>query len=770
MPIQCIGVGLKSLLPTKLRGPVAFAFFGGWSSPRLLHTPCPAALVDISGAFGWSYVQQGLQRFDAAERWTSRRVTGEIRALAKPDGLRERILANQYLFDDRLILVRLRPHGREILPTKAWRDGRTRLAMASTDFHGGSGWWYLSDVLAGVALGGDFPCDIVRAIEIMAHGVRSTLTPVRLASGRLVDPRDECLIGAIQEDRAELARDRTRPQWQRENFAGQDRMLSTVLSYGNRSRIDRTSLRRAETDTVVIDDELLTISTKHPEVPGPHFELAVAGAVTSRIRLVLAQVIGGLHELGGEWLHVATDSVLVAMTHDDSPLFVPCRGGLVRCGRQRGIFAFPKATVDEILQRTGAPWKWQAGSETPMTGYVSGTYRTAMLDLATGEGVATEAMLGGIYFDPLGTNARTTEGHFKWAVEAHLAVARSGIAWDGKGPVPDLDLPSWADTLAVRVGVARSPEQLTRLQRAYPDLVMRPYTPFGLAVVNPIYSHDVAPVTLDVTIDPSKWLDAEWRNLRTGGLLQLALQSSNAVGAIRCRSIREVMETWRIPTDPTLQPNEPSDHVIQSGFHHAVPVLSRPELFEPTGKEGDDLSTLMIDPLAESGDEITVYRRADTWSEHQRWAVQIGGNELHIRTGISERTCRNIAAGKRTTSEHMALVAAAHIKDPKVPYRTCRRAGCGSPIRRKQVYCSDACRKAFDRARDTIHLHRRGAWRCGRCGAVTYGERRQFCTDCRGRRFVKVTTYVCPGCGIERIKNTEGPCPNCEKEQQNETR
>jgi len=394
-----------------------------------------------------------------------------------------------------------------------------------------------------------------------------------------------------------------------------------------------------------------------------------------------------------------------------------------------------------------------------MTAYVSRVNRFAMLDIH-GNGPATESALGGVYADPTGRNRRTEDGHYAWAVEGHLAVARAGVAWDGKGPVPVLGLPEWGDYPAPRTGVANGWEQVQRLQDAFPDRRIRPFTPFFQAVVDPLYSIGVVPVTLDVDLPPGRRLEADWRDQRTGKRLRLTTGRPPAPGMVRVRTYREVLELWRLPDDPTTTPVEVVDHVLQPGLRAPIPVRSRTALFELTGKEGDDLLTQMVDPGAIKNGELTIYRHANTWEPVLERAKTLGATELARRTGLSERTARYVIQGRRPSPQTAALVSSALSGTEDPPPRVCGRAGCDARVSSRKRFCSDRCRRAAARARDRLMLHEVGAVRC-RCGAIRYGSAKDPCPSCGGSGYVEVRARQCPGCGAQRVGDTTATCPAC---------
>jgi hypothetical protein len=716
----------------------------------------------MSGAFSWAFSEQGLQRFRIAAQVTVRSITSELRESGLPT--RAQLLAGDNPFRTRLILVRLRPR-RLILPCKPVRHGESRLVIAVLDLQGDTSWWWLSDVLAGVALGGDLADEdeIVEAFEFIAADPIDSLRPVRSPTGRIVDLLTENLAGVTREERLAVKNDPTLPEWQRRQLDGILRLFGSAWVFGNASREDRKKVLKPVLDEALGPlGELLGVKTKNPEIPGPHFDMAIAGAVTARVRLAMATTIAHLEQAGGSWLHAAVDSLLIATTHEDEPQFVPCRGGSVRDGRRRGLLAMPIGVVREVLAVSGAPWKEQFGFDRPMIAYVSGLYRYALVDPACGKSVASEAALGGVYDDPTGTNAREDD-HYAWAVRAHLSVAHAGLDWNGKGPLPNLDLPVWSGFLVTRSGVAHTWEQVKRLQAAFPDRRIWPGTPYMQAVVDRRRSGHVVAVTLDVHLSPGERLAAEWRDQRTGAGIELTTERDLFRGTIRGITYRELLELWRLPRDVTTTPVEKVDHVLEPGMRRTLPVRSRAVLFELVGKEGDDLRALLIDPGALRGDDLTVYRRPDTLAPLLEKAQGLDVAQL-AAVGVPERTARYVRSGRRPSPETAALLAEV-LRDLEVLQgaRSCARAGCDRRLTGRKRYCSDRCRKAVSRAREAVQLAAKGASRCRACGAVRYGDLRETCPGCAGRGAVEVEAVSCPGCGVARLAVTEGPCPFCEE-------
>jgi hypothetical protein len=450
--------------------------------------------------------------------------------------------------------------------------------------------------------------------------------------------------------------------------------------------------------------EILRTESRHPEIPGPHFDFALAGAVTSRVRLAMATTIAELENRRGTWLYAATDSLLMAATLHNEPEFIPCPGGPYREGRTRGILAIPIVDVEDALAASGAPWKKEAGFEQEMTAYVSGVYRFALVDpTGVAPPVATEAALGGMYSDPTGTNERTADGHYAWAINGHVAVAAAGIAWGGKGPVPDLVLPGWDDIAVTRPGVAVTWDQVRRLQPAFPERRIRPGTPYLQAVLDRRRSPGVVAITLDVHLPPERILDGEWRNPQTASRVRLTTSRTPPLGIKRVITYRELVELWRIPRDASTAPVEVVDHILTPGVRRTLPVRSRAELFEIAGKEGDDLHALLVDPGAVKGDELTLYRRPDVLAPLSAKAAAVGRDGL-VGAGMRPRTASRILKGGRPSTENAALIedGVEVIGLPQI----CELPDCNRVVTGRKRFCTDRHRKAASRARAQYALFR----------------------------------------------------------------
>ena len=677
---------MNSRIPSDLRGVVRAAFRGGLSVAYVLNVVIPTYVTDISGAYPWAYVDLDLRRFDVADNLRTCDVTDEVRCLANKR-LRPAILAGFHPMSGRAVLVEVAPQGEARLPSKVRRDDCERLHLSPIDLGGSSLWWWLDDVLAGVAFGDQFPVDVRRAVEFVPIGVRADLRPVPLPTGRLVDPREECLVEALIEERHRCEEDPSLA-----HLVQMLKRLAIVVTFGNRARIDRGTVRREVLDEAMFLDRLVDVETLHPERPGPDFDPLIAGMVTARVRLVICEVIGQLRELAGQVLHVSTDAVAAAATPGPDPAFVPCRGGAIREGAQRGFFALPIATIDEILRRTGAPWKPVAGHDEETFAYVCGTQKMTVVRGMNDVVLATEFLLGDVYWDPTGTGERIADGKAMWAVLGGLAVVRQGMAWSGKGGLPELELPPWGDHLAVRSGQVTTPTQLERLQRPFPDRTVRLFQRYGTACFGARTPEGLVAVTLDVGMPPERWRDLDWRHAETGERLDLTgVDATFPVGLVPW-TIRDLLMTWRSARDASLAPVVPSEGMLVVGVCDQRPVWSDEDHFEAVGKDGDRLAYYLLDPLADNEeDAVTIYRRVDHWPLVQAKAVAIGTAELMRLVGLPERTARAVVANEEVSSKTKRIVAEALRYVGEVVIRTC--AVCGKPLRpRQRTHCSTECR------------------------------------------------------------------------------
>jgi len=184
------------------------------------------------------------------------------------------------------------------------------------------------------------------------------------------------------------------------------------------------------------------------------------------------------------------------------------------------------------------------------------------------------------------------------------------------------------------------------------------------------------------------------------------------------------------------------------------------------GKEGDDLYRQLADPGAIKGDELNIYRLADTWTPILERALTLGAPEL-IARGVPSTTAYAVISGNgQHTAETRALVTKivnAPQAAPRGLWRPCACPGCRNIVKRPQVWCGPGCKKAVQRAEERFALHARSAKRCRRCGTIRYGDTNAPCPTCAQHVATVVDAISCRYCGSLRVGDTTGPCPVCQE-------
>lgn len=290
------------------------------------------------------------------------------------------------------------------------------------------------------------------------------------------------------------------------------------------------------------------------------------------------------------------------------------------------------------------------------------------------EGRATEFLLGGVHWDPTGTNKRTPDGHAQWAIDCNIAVAHQIRRWSGRGRLPEVELPPWGDHLAVRAGEIRTPPQLDVLQPAFPDRELRPYQRFGVAVLDPRSAPDVVAVTLDVGRPPATWRELDWHDLHSGRPLDLRIRDLTVPGAVVARTIRDLVWSWRSANDPWMAEVETPGVMLRVGVLEPMLVASDAEHLEPVGREGDQLLRYLSDPLTDGSDAINVYRKVDEWPETQAKAARIEPRAFMRLTGLPERTARAVRQNEPVGERTKRIVIAALRDVPDLPRQTGQRS------------------------------------------------------------------------------------------------
>ncbi len=176
-------------------------------------------------------------------------------------------------------------------------------------------WYALPDVIAGALLGGK-PIPIIRAVRLQAQGQQSGLRPVQLRGSRDVDPRQarNPFVAMIEErHRVKHATDLPRDEQSRLDLFL--KITANATAYGSLARFDR----REEPGAVAVTvhgptDNGVPDRTHYPEDPGPYCFPPVAASITAGARLMLALIERTLHDKGGAYAFMDTDSIAIVAT------------------------------------------------------------------------------------------------------------------------------------------------------------------------------------------------------------------------------------------------------------------------------------------------------------------------------------------------------------------------------------------------------------------------------------------------------------------------
>ncbi len=633
-------------LPDRLRGAGASAFHGAWFEGRCLHEPRRAASADLSAAYG-----RVASALDACGYLTAKRVkpvdvTAELRRLLGSPDLAERALDRTTWQRFRVTLVRLQPRG-DVLPVKVG----DALDLRAVDLGGGEVWVHWQDTVASTLRTGRLPA-ILEAVRLGPVGRLRDLQPVRLPSGRVLDlgaGDDLFATTVVERDRlkADTALDQT-TKARRVRFA---KMLPNAV-FGSLARIDRARTSRRQVDAGIAHDGSVVMARNGwVERPGPWCWLPLAGAITAGTRLVMQAVAVAVERAGGSWLHVAADSIAVAIGDED------------------GDASLTLATFAGILERAdsllvpegGHAFKREVGWEVLATLVVSGTNRLGYLDAHGNLEHVLETQLGGRRADPTGEGL-LPDGHWAWAQTLHGDYVRHIVEGGEPGTLP-ANLPTWVNEAALVPARASSPSVLQRLQNACPGWDIRPFAPY-------VSVSGLGGCAVSVDATPARWRDAEWR-LLSGKLAHpveveefaQAVVHGDPTGLVVPETFRTVLRRWLGNEPPGVR--EPS--LLEARVEDIVSI----------GRESDYL-TAPTDPLA---DDREVQRSIYGARRCRECGGQLGAG----RKNFCSPACR--AAARRERRREPA------------PIRRC--AGCGAELsggRPQRRWCGEACRSRSRRA------------------------------------------------------------------------
>jgi hypothetical protein len=760
--LRSAGVRLLSdkvgALGVEVKAAGAGAFHGPRFEAQLRGVASPMVVADTASTYPSVWSALDLTAYFACDHVEDEDVTDELRAFLLSPDLTDQLHRREVWRRFGATFGVVRPTGEHLPVQVRWQLDRVGGTVAPFDLAGGTLPFAWCDLAAAVLEGGTAP-KVVRAFRLVPVGIQSGLRPLRLPTGTLVDLARDDLGEALVRERTRVRKDLTLPDHERRRLLGLLKLYANALTFGVLARHDRKSLTRP-VDQIGLgpDSAVLTVSTRHPEQPGPDAFLPVAAMVTSGCRLVVAMARRALLDAGDSVAHIAADAVAVPASPGGG--LHPCPRGPHRLDDRNEAVRMPTfeklrtvfARFDPLL----APWGGTAWSEvndtfmTPTVGLVVGVNKL-ILGRQDADGSwslvrSSDADMGGHLVDPSGTGARLDDGRWWWAgeLERHVLAANATRPTSLPLLTPD-DLPAWADEPAVRPYRATSWRQLVALRRAVGDPGIGPFARYRRAETG---GKGSAPAALGDSKD--------WRVngepialfvLDDAGELRFAAGSPNGRG-VRVLSVRDHLSRW-------LRENDPSMTGPRRGLREPVSVFSHPGLVEVVGRAGDALWGADEDPDA---DGVALTYGAPQLEALRCAARAVGRREVARRAGLSARKVRTFAAGGRIDAGIVAAVAAS-LSDVDGHCRTCG----GVLIGRARLWCSKRCQKAGERAgraADATRGSRRrlqpgpARWGCPTCEAVATDGHCSACNE----------TW-CTSCGAVLLGAARrGPCPSCDAE------
>ena len=633
-------------LPDRLRGAGASTFHGGWFEGRHLHEPGRAASADLSAAYGRVASALDASRYLTAKRVEPVDMTAALRRLLTSSDLEQLALDRATWRHLGVVLVRVRPRG-EVWPMKVG----DALDLRPVDLGGGEVWAHWQDVVAATLRTGRVP-EVVEATQLRPIGRVRDLQAVRLLSGRVLDlGGGDDLFAVLVAERDRLKGGKALDEATRARRVRFAKMAPNAV-FGSLARVDRVRTSRWQVDAgIAHDGSVVTARNGWVERPGPWCWLPLAGAITAGTRLVMQVVAVAVERAGGSWLHVAADSIAVAIGDEDGDgsLTLPTFTGIL------------ERADDLLVPEGGHAFKREVGWEVPATLVASGTNRLGYLNGRGNLEHVLETQLGGRRADPTGEGL-LPDGRWAWAQTLHGSYVRHVVGGGEPGTLP-ADLPGWVDGPALVPARASSPSVLQRLQDACPGWDLRPFAPY-------VSVSGLGGCAISVDATPATWRDADWRSpqgkpVRLVGVEEFAqaVVHGDPAGLVVPETYRVVLRRWLGSEPPGVR--EPS--LLEARVADIVSV----------GRESGYL-TAPTDPLADD-------REAQRSTYKTQQCRECGGALGAERKRFCSPACR--AAARRERRREPAAV------------RRC--AGCGVELRGARPnrrWCGEGCRSRTRRA------------------------------------------------------------------------
>jgi hypothetical protein len=351
------------------------------------------------------------------------------------------------------------------------------------------------------------PIKILKAIQVVPHGIQPGLKPVKLYDQLEVDPlRDDLAVKLIELRTAMKAKD---PE-----LAAGLKVAANSAAFGLLCQLNVKDLESPSPVQVFSGEaNYKTPPEKVWEQPAELFCPVIASLVTGGSHLFCAMLERSVRDMGGQIAAMDTDSAMIVSTKDGG--LVPCAGGPHRLkkfqlpSRHAAIKALSHTAVDQIRNRFEAINPWRSTLNVPFLKLEKDNFD---LDGKRQQLYAycIAAKLYCLYnLDGNRLLVRKPSGHGLGFLKAPYSVAdwhrRTGRKWEGDLPPwvfeawhfilsRDLNLPHqpprWLKQAAVMVIPISTPQVMERLGCFKDDL--RPFTvvtvPFPKKEINQLWT------------------------------------------------------------------------------------------------------------------------------------------------------------------------------------------------------------------------------------------------------------------------------------------
>lgn len=569
----------------------------------------------------------------------------------------------------------------------------------------------LPDAVRATLIGGP-PLRIARAFRVVAHWRQRELRPVRLPSGRIVNP-DEDLPFALAEERFHES-----GSWQ-----GAKRCANTC-NYGLFVQTDtsETPGKKQLQHVWLPDGRKLLERGEDVERPARWYFPPLAASVAAGARLFHYLARDLFERDGGTVAYGDTDALAVVATPTGGP--IPCPGGTTRSddGTEQ-VTAVSFELVQQVCDRLEVlnPFRDQGDSRPPLLKIEAdnidqdGALREAYLHARSTKNY--DRYVNGDDTVELTKASEHGLGHLypHWSREDGRDWIREGrryLLHVDKGR--HVAAPAFFDELAVSVVRANNWAELKRFEpnrsRRRRGRQIRPFARIAIAHTDPLYRDE----TGNRVIPVAPWHDrltpntASWRNLATGQELKLRPTSDRVRERDLTPSSTVPVQTLRDVFNRLAQRH---DHNLDA---HGHPATSRTTgiVTVPTTQS---IATIVIGRETNDTDRVGVttdpaYR---TYTNPDGEAWRLARDVLRIRAlGL-------LPPGRPREADKPDLIRTA-----------------GELARRELITLGETNLPTDPVACCHVYLARRGSLRvtCDGCGRYLDGGARRWCADCRPHR------------------------------------